>query len=162
MVGRLGTRRLLDLVLLINGAAIAKLVIMTTISPSFLIVLSSHPGYVVPSSTRPCPRLPNAANKAASVFGSGSSTDHIRGGPPWNTRLDTCGTFLDPAALVRRSVKASKAIATFARYPERRPAGLTAAEDGSLDVPSMWQCWSKTTPSLPPRIIARHHAARLR
>ena len=66
------------------------------------------------------------------------------------------GATLDTAALVRRSVKVSKAITTFARYPERRPAGLAAAEDGSLDVHGVWRCWGQA------RIVARHHAARLR
>ena len=44
-------------------------------------------------------------------------------------------------ALRRRSLLVSKTITSFARYPERRPAGVVPACDGSLDVDQLWVCW---------------------
>ena len=37
----------------------------------------------------------------------------------------------------------SKSITSFERYPERRPAGVVPAGDGSLDVDQLWVCWER-------------------
>ena len=37
----------------------------------------------------------------------------------------------------------SKSITSFARYPERRPAGVVPVGDGSLDVDHLWVCWGR-------------------
>ena len=42
-------------------------------------------------------------------------------------------------SLLQRSLRINKAITTFARFLDRRPAGLAAAEDGSLDIHQIWQ-----------------------
>ena len=52
-------------------------------------------------------------------------------------------TFAETDALRRRSLLVSKTITTFARYPERRPAGVVPAGDGSLDVDQLWVCWGR-------------------
>ena len=41
------------------------------------------------------------------------------------------------------SCMVSKSITSFARYPERRPAGVVPAGDGSLDVDQLWVCWGR-------------------
>ena len=46
-------------------------------------------------------------------------------------------------ALHRRSLLASKTITSFARYLERRPAGVVPAGDGSLDVDQLWIFWGR-------------------
>ena len=37
----------------------------------------------------------------------------------------------------------SKSITSLTRYPERRPAGVVPAGDGSLDVDQLWVCWGR-------------------
>ena len=46
-------------------------------------------------------------------------------------------------ALRRRSLMVSKALTNFARYPERRPVGITPAGDGSLNIDQLWVCWGR-------------------
>ena len=46
-------------------------------------------------------------------------------------------------AFRRRSLLVSKTIANFARYPERRPAGVVPAGDGSLDIDQIWIFWGR-------------------
>ena len=52
-------------------------------------------------------------------------------------------TIAENDALRRRSLMVSKSITSFARYPERRPAGVVPAGDGSLDVGQLWVCWGR-------------------
>ena len=52
-------------------------------------------------------------------------------------------TFAESDALQRRSLLVSKTITMFARYPDRRPAGVVPAGDGSLDVDQLWVCWGR-------------------
>ena len=67
---------------------------------------------------------------------------------PWHHRpgkrarsLDAFPTIAENDALRRRSLMVSKSITSFARFPERRPAGVVPAGDGSLDVDQLWVCW---------------------
>ena len=69
---------------------------------------------------------------------------------PWHHRpgkrarsLDAFPTIAENDALRRRSLMVSKSITSFARYPERRPAGVVPAGDGSLDVDQLWVCWGR-------------------
>ena len=55
----------------------------------------------------------------------GSSTDHLL--------LAGFPSLGDGAALRQRSLLVSKTVSCFARYPDRRPAGVVPAADGSLD-----------------------------
>ena len=43
----------------------------------------------------------------------------------------------------RLSLQVSKAISCFARHPDRPPAGLISADDGSLDVHQIWLHWGR-------------------
>ena len=52
-------------------------------------------------------------------------------------------TVAESDALQRRSLLVSKTVTTFARYPDRRPAGVVPAGDGSLDVDQLWVCWGR-------------------
>ena len=52
-------------------------------------------------------------------------------------------TIAENDALRRRSLPVSKSITSFARYPERRPAEVVPAGDGSLDVDQLWVCWGR-------------------
>ena len=54
---------------------------------------------------------------------------------------DAFTTIAENDALRRRSLLVSKSITSFARYPERHPAGVDPAGDGSLDVDQLWVCW---------------------
>ena len=59
-------------------------------------------------------------------------------------RLDTFPPMGLDASWTWRSLQVSKAsscFARFARYPDRRPTGLTSADDGSLDVNHIWLHW---------------------
>ena len=67
---------------------------------------------------------------------------------PWHHRPgkrarshDAFPSVAEGDALRRRSLLVSKTITSFARYPERRPAGVVPACDGSLDVDQLWVCW---------------------
>ena len=69
---------------------------------------------------------------------------------PWHHRpgkrarsLEGFPTIAEDDALRRRSLLVSKTITTFARYPERHPAGVVPAGDGSLDVDQLWVCWGR-------------------
>ena len=66
--------------------------------------------------------------------------------PAWTQppREGTFNLFPHPDApmhtsLLQRSLRINKAMTTFARFLDRRPAGLAAAEDGSLDIHQIWQ-----------------------
>ena len=79
---------------------------------------------------------------AMMVFFSGTTA-------PWRQRprkrarsLDFT-TVAESDALQRRSLLVSKTVTTFARYPDRRPAGVVPAGDGSLDVDQLWVCWGR-------------------
>ena len=43
----------------------------------------------------------------------------------------------------RLSLRISKAISCFARYPHGRPAGLSASENGCLDIDQVWLHWKR-------------------
>ena len=45
----------------------------------------------------------------------------------------------------RLSLQVSKAISRFARYPDKRPVGLSSAADGSLDIHQVWLHWGRRT-----------------
>ena len=69
---------------------------------------------------------------------------------PWHHRLgkrarsqDASPSMAENDALRRRSLMVSKSITSFARYPERRPAGVVPTGDGSLDVDQLWVCWGR-------------------
>ena len=68
--------------------------------------------------------------------------------PPWHHRphkrarsIDDVPSLDEGDAYRRRSHLVSKTIANFARYPERRPAGVVPAGDGSLDIDQVWIYW---------------------
>ena len=69
---------------------------------------------------------------------------------PWHHRpgkrarsQDAFPSVAEGDALRRRSLMVSKSITSFARYPDRRPAGVVPAGDGSLDVDQLWVCWGR-------------------
>ena len=69
---------------------------------------------------------------------------------PWHHRpgkrarsQDAFPSVAEGDALRRRSLMVSKSITSFARYSERRPAGVVLAGDGSLDVDQVWVCWGR-------------------
>ena len=56
--------------------------------------------------------------------------------PPWKrARHSPC---LSDGALRHRNLMVNKTITNFARYPDRRPVGLTPSSDGSLNIDQLW------------------------
>ena len=120
-------------------------VVVTSVFPLQNDEVSLESGVVRGSSSKSLPGAARGSSSGRARAARESSRDDL---PPWlqlpaerarRDREHALGESHFPslgegAALHQRSLLVSKTVSGFARYPERRPAGVVLAADGSLDV----------------------------
>ena len=95
-------------------------------------------------------RAPQAINSRSNSLYRFPGSSGGPGGPGFRggrgTGIGRFRTLVQPDArartsILQRDLRVSKAVTTFARYPDRWPVGLSPSEDGSLDVHQIWLHW---------------------